>query len=103
MADSEGFEPSRRFPAYTLSRRAPSTTRPSVRGAFLSLQGRAGARGNGKGIWPWGRILWPSAGLVDMRPGQGQDTWQHHDGFGESGQDRTVLGPGKPRADCLRG
>src|SRR5690606_12813696 len=31
MADSEGFEPSRRFPAYTLSRRAPSTTRPTVR------------------------------------------------------------------------
>ena len=30
MADREGFEPSRRFPAYTLSRRAPSTTRPSV-------------------------------------------------------------------------
>lgn len=30
MADSEGFEPSRRFPAYTLSRRAPSTTRPTV-------------------------------------------------------------------------
>ena len=31
VADREGFEPSRRFPAYTLSRRAPSTTRPSLR------------------------------------------------------------------------
>ena len=31
MAEREGFEPSRRFPAYTLSRRAPSTTRPSLR------------------------------------------------------------------------
>ena len=31
VADGKGFEPSRRFPAYTLSRRAPSTTRPPVR------------------------------------------------------------------------
>ena len=28
LADREGFEPSRRLPAYTRSRRAPSTTRP---------------------------------------------------------------------------
>ena len=31
VADGKGFEPSRRFPAYTLSRRAPSTTRPPLR------------------------------------------------------------------------
>ncbi len=31
VAEREGFEPSRRLPAYTLSRRAPSTTRPSLR------------------------------------------------------------------------
>ncbi len=31
MADRKGFEPSRRSPAYALSRRAPSTTRPPVR------------------------------------------------------------------------
>ena len=30
MADRQGFEPWRRFPAYTRSRRAPSTTRPPV-------------------------------------------------------------------------
>src|SRR5918993_2587544 len=30
MAEGEGFEPSRRFPAYTRSRRAPSTTRPPL-------------------------------------------------------------------------
>ena len=41
VADSEGFEPSRRFPAYTLSRRAPSTTRPTVRpGAVYSYCAR---------------------------------------------------------------
>ena len=30
MADRQGFEPWRRSPAYTLSKRAPSTTRPPV-------------------------------------------------------------------------
>jgi hypothetical protein len=33
VAEREGFEPSRRFPAYTLSRRAPSTTRPPLQRA----------------------------------------------------------------------
>ena len=36
MADRQGFEPWRRSPAYTLSRRAPSTTRPPVRGRLLA-------------------------------------------------------------------
>ena len=31
MAEREGFEPPIGFPLYTLSRRAPSTTRPSLR------------------------------------------------------------------------
>ncbi len=31
MAEREGFEPSIRFPVYTRSRRAPSTTRPPLR------------------------------------------------------------------------
>ncbi len=35
MAERQGFEPWRRFPAYTLSRRAPSTTRPPLRAACL--------------------------------------------------------------------
>src|SRR5215471_11981252 len=30
MAEREGFEPSIRFPVYTLSKRAPSATRPSL-------------------------------------------------------------------------
>ena len=30
MADRQGFEPWRQSPAYTLSKRAPSTTRPPV-------------------------------------------------------------------------
>lgn len=30
MADGVGFEPTRQFPAYTLSKRAPSTTRPPI-------------------------------------------------------------------------
>ncbi len=35
VAERQGFEPWRRFPAYTLSRRAPSTTRPPLRYARL--------------------------------------------------------------------
>ncbi len=31
MAEGAGFEPAIRFPVYTLSRRAPSTTRPPLR------------------------------------------------------------------------
>ena len=31
LAEREGFEPSIRFPAYTLSKRAPSATRPPLR------------------------------------------------------------------------
>ena len=31
LAERQGFEPWRRFPAYTRSRRAPSTTRPPLR------------------------------------------------------------------------
>ena len=31
LAEREGFEPPIRFPVYTLSRRAPSATRPSLR------------------------------------------------------------------------
>lgn len=38
VAERKGFEPLRRFPAYTLSRRAPSTTRPSLR---MQRAGRA--------------------------------------------------------------
>ena len=32
LAEREGFEPSIEFPLYTLSKRAPSTTRPSLLG-----------------------------------------------------------------------
>ena len=30
LAEREGFEPSKQFPTYTRSRRAPSTTRPPL-------------------------------------------------------------------------
>ena len=37
MAEREGFEPSIEFPLYTLSKRAPSTTRPSLRGRLKRI------------------------------------------------------------------
>ncbi len=45
VADRQGFEPWRRLPAYTLSKRAPSTTRPPVHYASLSATERQNARG----------------------------------------------------------
>ena len=48
LAERQGFEPWRRFPAYTLSRRAPSTTRPPLRGLAL-YKTRRGAQGGGGG------------------------------------------------------
>ena len=39
MAEREGFEPSIRFPVYTRSRRAPSTTRPPLRSTSPLMRG----------------------------------------------------------------
>ena len=45
VAERKGFEPSRRFPAYTLSRRAPSTTRPPLRWRVYPLDAGEFKRG----------------------------------------------------------
>ena len=37
VAEGVGFEPTIRFPAYTLSKRAPSATRPPFRGKAGAL------------------------------------------------------------------
>ncbi len=44
MADRVGFEPTRRVNAYTLSKRAPSTTRPPVLTSFMSSSGVEGSQ-----------------------------------------------------------
>src|SRR5262249_1553677 len=45
MAEGVGFEPTIRLPVYTLSKRAPSATRPSLRGAdMLSLDWQVAVR-----------------------------------------------------------
>ena len=36
MAEREGFEPSLQFPVNTLSKRAPSATRPPLRGSCVT-------------------------------------------------------------------
>jgi hypothetical protein len=41
LAEGAGFEPAIRFPAYTLSRRAPSTARPPLRLALRSRSAKA--------------------------------------------------------------
>src|SRR5690349_17384852 len=55
VAEGKGFEPLRRLPAYTLSRRAPSTTRPSLRtGRLPDCRRRKSpaTRGGGRGGKP---------------------------------------------------
>ena len=47
VAERQGFEPWRRFPAYTRSRRAPSTTRPPLRRVLLSPFGARHASADG--------------------------------------------------------
>lgn len=45
MAETKGFEPSRRFPACTLSRGVPSTTRPRLRRCvYASAEGETRAK-----------------------------------------------------------
>jgi hypothetical protein len=56
MAERAGFEPAIRFPVYTLSRRAPSTTRPPLR---LQLVRNGAARA----------LLRGALGAVDRRAG----------------------------------
>src|SRR5713101_4096471 len=41
LAEREGFEPSVEFPLHTLSKRAPSTTRPSLRTSGINSLQRA--------------------------------------------------------------
>ena len=72
VAEREGFEPSRRFPAYTLSRRAPSTTRPPLRCGDRNhvRRGRASPAGSPAGRAANGARRGPvrAEGLRDSRP-----------------------------------
>src|SRR5213592_4885251 len=50
MAEGVGFEPTIRFPVYTLSKRAPSATRPSLRdrsGQYSRVSGADNPRAGG--------------------------------------------------------
>ena len=74
MGERKGFDPLRRLPAYTLSRRAPSTTRPSLRAQAapaanrrLAFAARRGARG-GTPFKGAGNIL---IAAFTARPGSG--------------------------------
>ncbi len=57
MAEGAGFEPAIRFPVYTLSRRAPSTTRPPLRiGRTYLAGGGAAAPWLGASLVRWGAL-----------------------------------------------
>ena len=80
-----GFEPTRRLPAYTLSKRAPSTTRPplpdgalkgggNLRAATVLFKQTSLSRRNakGRGICLSQPVVWPGT----VAPGCGQRTRQ---------------------------
>ena len=63
LAERVGFEPTLEFPLNTLSKRAPSATRPSLQGVVCTLEftitgrGRAGIGGNRSGRLGMNRLL----------------------------------------------
>ncbi len=96
MAERAGFEPARRFPAYTLSRRAPSTARPPLRRLLSS-----GSRGAGQGREG---VSTPQATCDCRRPEFScrQATGGVSGGCGRVGGS-CLPGPGLETAPCLPG
>src|SRR6056297_3992385 len=84
VAERQGFEPWRRFPAYTRSRRAPSTTRPPLRQGGSSRKTARYARVERR--------------LIGVLEDLGQDTSRTV----EPGRHRQVLRPQKFRVVDLR-
>src|SRR5258708_37662205 len=66
MADREGFEPSNDFHRYTLSRRAPSTTRPPVR---TRKRGDTRGRPTPQAIWKYEVFLGKKRMPPEFSPG----------------------------------
>ena len=66
LAEGAGFEPAIRFPVYTLSRRAPSTTRPPLR---LGASGAPGSSSSSvrllsRWILPWSGAVRIASGCM---------------------------------------
>ena len=101
LAEGAGFEPAIRFPAYTLSRRAPSATRPPLRSV------RRGARGlSKKGRAPPARCA-PSATrppLRSLRRGAGRRSGGVWGAAVRRGPNRTCAGhkPSRPSRQAAK-
>src|ERR1700693_2863351 len=68
LAEGVGFEPTIRFPVYTLSKRAPSATRPPLR-ARRAQYSHGPRRDNPRGGWPeWQRWNCHSAASLLSSP-----------------------------------
>ena len=78
LAEGEGFEPSIRFPVYTLSKRAPSAARPPLR--------HPPDVGSARTIVKVARLTTRS------RPGSGAKVWRG----------AAILGPNRPRGPGMR-
>src|SRR5271165_2804209 len=65
LAEGVGFEPTIRFPVYTLSKRAPSATRPPLRGSPRNITTRLRVTTRAQSAPPRGH----RAGWRDAKPG----------------------------------
>src|SRR5215475_7283621 len=73
MAEGVGFEPTIRFPVYTLSKRAPSATRPSLQ------RRQAGVARHPSGPRPEATALYSGAGGAEAKGGA--RSWRHGPGW----------------------
>ncbi len=69
MAEREGFEPSMAFDPYSLSRRAPSTTRPPLRMLWRLRVARPGDFRKARGAWHAARLCAETRQAPGTSPG----------------------------------
>jgi hypothetical protein len=95
LAEGVGFEPTIRFPVYTLSKRAPSATRPPLRTRESTQYSDSGSRDNLRAPRGLGRPSARPASLEDTEPewnfcGAGPLSWH----FGPRRCKEDVMGRG---------
>ena len=70
MAERVGFEPTVEFPLHTLSKRAPSTARTSLRKGRLALSDRNSQSITRLAPYREGQIVTGGSGLIDVQAGR---------------------------------
>ena len=96
MAEGVGFEPTNRLPGYTLSKRAPSATRPPLQRSEAAPRRRNIKTGEGIAIAPATRLGAgrPSVGVLLSR-------WRYRDGNPAPRLGHCALAVAGGRPECL--